>query len=48
MELTTSNESEAWPRDFDFRAEVAEQQELLDQNQHAPEHSKESQNNEQN
>lgn len=45
MPPTTSTESESWPRDFDFRAEVAEQQELLERNQDESEKSKESSNN---
>lgn len=30
MESTNTYEPAAWPRDFDFRIEVSEQQELLE------------------
>lgn len=30
MEPSNTYEPTAWPRDFDFRAELSEQQELLD------------------
>jgi len=33
MDSVKSYEAEAWPRDFDFRVEVSEQQELLETEQ---------------
>lgn len=48
MELSTKVEADGWPRDFDFRAEVAEQQELLEQHQERLEQLKESDKDEQN
>lgn len=39
MDSVKSNEAEAWPRDFDFRAEVSEQQELLETEQHVADNS---------